>query len=192
MWNVRPFCLALPQQRNLVTKLRFLGCRPFLFLLTSFPNIAKVFKIWSTLADYEEFAEAFEPVRIGEMDGMNNNIIYHYTHFSLRGEPLLISPRNDVWEASAEISYWWCFTTQIWEALQNCLKVCFHPIRSTKHYSELRSDTSSDWNFCGRSPEVILRGKQWWRSEMSALLSDLVQMIKSKAYFNPSSYCVVD
>ena len=55
----------------------------------------------------------------------NRSIIYHYTHFSLRGEPLLISPRNDVWEASAEISYWWCFTTQIWQALQNCLKVYF-------------------------------------------------------------------
>ena len=55
-----------------------------------------MFKIWSTLADYEELAEAFEPIRNGEMHGMNNYIIYHYTHFSLSGEPLLISPRNDV------------------------------------------------------------------------------------------------
>ena len=29
--------------------------------------------------------------------------------------PLLGSQRNDVWETSAEIPYWWRDTTQIWE-----------------------------------------------------------------------------
>lgn len=186
MWNVRPFCLALPQQRNLVTKLRFLGCRPFLFLLTSFPNIAKVFKIWSTLADYEEFAEAFEPVRIGEMYGMNNNIIYHYTHFSLRGEPLLISPRNDVWEASAEISYWWCFTTQIWEALQNCLKVCFIQ-------SEVLSTTQS-WEVTRHQTGIsaVVPQRSFYEGSSDGVAKCQLFSQKSKAYFNPSSYCVVD
>ena len=28
--------------------------------------------------------------------------------------PPLVSPRNDVWERSAEIPYWWRVTTQIW------------------------------------------------------------------------------
>ena len=29
----------------------------------------------------------------------------------------LVSPRNDVWGTSAEIPYWWRFTTQIWVVL---------------------------------------------------------------------------
>ena len=29
----------------------------------------------------------------------------------------LVSPPNDVWETSAEISYWWHITTQIWVVL---------------------------------------------------------------------------
>ena len=28
----------------------------------------------------------------------------------------MVSPRNDVWEESAEIQYWWRVTTQIWVA----------------------------------------------------------------------------
>ena len=31
--------------------------------------------------------------------------------------PPLVSPRNDVWETSAEIPYWWRVTTQIWVVL---------------------------------------------------------------------------
>ena len=31
--------------------------------------------------------------------------------------PLPVSPRNDVWETSAEIPYWWRVTTQIWVVL---------------------------------------------------------------------------
>ena len=33
-------------------------------------------------------------------------------------------------------------------------------------YPDLGSDTSSVWNFCSRSSEVILRRNQWWRHEM--------------------------
>ena len=29
----------------------------------------------------------------------------------------IVSPRNDVWETSAEIPYWWRVTTQIWLVL---------------------------------------------------------------------------
>ena len=31
--------------------------------------------------------------------------------------PSLICPRNDIWETSAEIPYWWRVTTQIWAVL---------------------------------------------------------------------------
>ena len=36
-----------------------------------------------------------------------------------------------------------------------------------KHYPDLDSDTSSAWNFCGRSSDVISRGNQVWRREIS-------------------------
>ena len=49
-------------------------------------------------------------------------------HFA--ATPLLVSPRNYVWETRAEIPYWWCVSTQVlvvlligWKFLQ--------PIRST-------------------------------------------------------------
>ena len=44
---------------------------------------------------------------------------FRWTHkHNLRKQPTfamppLVSPRNDVWETSAEIPYWWRFTTQI-------------------------------------------------------------------------------
>ena len=36
-----------------------------------------------------------------------------------------------------------------------------------KHYLDLGSDTSSVWNFCARSSDVISWGNQWWRREVS-------------------------
>ena len=57
-------------------------------------------------------------------------------HFST---PPLVSLWNDVWEMTAEISYWWGANTQIWVVLligrelrENC---------NQKHYSDLGSDT---------------------------------------------------
>jgi len=44
--------------------------------------------------------------------------------------PLPVSPRNDVWERSAEIPYWWCVTTQIWVVLLQ-ISLATRPIRST-------------------------------------------------------------
>ena len=35
-------------------------------------------------------------------------------HFTM---PPKVSPGNDVWETSTEISYWWCITIQIWVVL---------------------------------------------------------------------------
>ena len=38
-----------------------------------------------------------------------------------------------------------------------------------KHYPDLGSDSSSVWNFCARFSDVIWRGNQWWRRQMSAV-----------------------
>ena len=35
-----------------------------------------------------------------------------------------------------------------------------------KHYPDLGSDASSEWNFCSRSSDIILRGNQWWCHKM--------------------------
>ena len=40
-----------------------------------------------------------------------------------------------------------------------------------KRYPDLGTDTSSVWNFCTRFSNVISRGNQWWRREMSAVFS---------------------
>ena len=40
-----------------------------------------------------------------------------------------------------------------------------------KHYPDLVSDASSVWNFCAHFSDVISRGNQWWRREMSAVFS---------------------
>ena len=42
--------------------------------------------------------------------------------------PALVFPRNDVWETSAEIPYWWRVTTQIWVVLLigRAREICFN------------------------------------------------------------------
>ena len=40
---------------------------------------------------------------------------------------------------------------------------------TNQHYLDLGSDTSSVWNICARFSDVISRGNQWWRREMSAV-----------------------
>ena len=40
-----------------------------------------------------------------------------------------------------------------------------------KHCPDLGSDTSSVWNFCAHSSDIILRGNVWWGHEMSAAFS---------------------
>ena len=83
----------------------------------------------------------------------------------------LVSPANDVWETSAENPYWWSVTTRIWVVLLNgWIKF---PTRTTnqKHYPDLGRDASSAWNFCVRFSDVIWRGNQWQRHQMSAVFS---------------------
>ena len=79
--------------------------------------------------------------------------------------PLLVSPRNDVWETSAEIPYWWRVNTQIWVVLLIGLSKFS---TNQTHYPDLGSVASSVWNFCACFPDAVLRRNQWWRREMSA------------------------
>ena len=53
-----------------------------------------------------------------------------------------------------------------------------------KHYSDRGSDTSSVWNFCTLSSDVISRGNQWWRREMSAVFSDFCAMKRLKCVYH--------
>ena len=59
------------------------------------------------------------------------------------GLPPLVSLWNDVREMCAEVPYWWHITTLIWVVLQfgrTTREICFN---QSKHYPDLRSDTSS-------------------------------------------------
>ena len=82
--------------------------------------------------------------------------------------PPLVSQRNDFWETSAEIPYWWRVTSHIWVVLLIGWKSASF---SQKHYPDLRSETSSVWNFFVRSSDVISRENHRRRGKMSAVFS---------------------
>ena len=46
------------------------------------------------------------------------------------------------------------------------------------------SDASSVWNFCARFSDVIWRGNQWWRRQMSAVFSGQVLFSNSQMRIN--------
>ena len=52
----------------------------------------------------------------------------------------LVSPRNEVWETSTKIPYWWRVTAQIWIALLIGWKFASS---NQKHQPDLGSDASS-------------------------------------------------
>ena len=66
--------------------------------------------------------------------------------------PPLVPPRNDVWEISAEIPYWWRITSQIW--------VVFLIGRAT-------------WNICFNQSEALPRSGLWRVISMDFLRSFL-------------------
>ena len=80
----------------------------------------------------------------------------------------LVSLWNDVWERSWEIPYWWRVTSQIWVVL---LIGWSKLSANKKHYPDLDSVASSVWNFCAPFSDVISRGSQWWRREITAVFS---------------------
>ena len=46
-----------------------------------------------------------------------------------------------------------------------------------KHYPDLGSDVSSVWNISAHFSDVIWRGNQWWRRQMSAVFSGYAKTI---------------
>ena len=56
----------------------------------------------------------------------------------------LVSPRNDIWEKSAEIPYWWRVTTQIWVESKFWLVESNFPRSTTnqKHYPDVGSNVT--------------------------------------------------
>ena len=55
-----------------------------------------------------------------------------------------------------------------WSCVMQCGKFSS---TNQKHLMELSNVTSSVWNFCACFSDVIWRGNQWWRLEMSAVFS---------------------
>ena len=91
--------------------------------------------------------------------------ILRYTHWKVTCE---MTPRNDVWETSAEIPCWCRSTTQIRIVLRIRWKV---PFINEKHHSDLGSNTSSVWNFCICSLHVISRRNQRWQTRTQSLFN---------------------
>ena len=80
----------------------------------------------------------------------------------------LVSPRNDIWETSAEIPYWWRVTTQSWVVLL----IGWSKFSDNRMQNpDMVSVASSVWNFCPHFWGVISQGHQWWRRVMSAIFS---------------------
>ena len=57
----------------------------------------------------------------------------------------------------------------MYDGWSNQISHAARPIR--KHCPDLGSDASSVWNFWARFSDVIWRGNQWWRAQMSAVFS---------------------
>ena len=95
--------------------------------------------------------------------------------------------RNDIWETSAEIPYWWHVTTEIWVVLligRATYSREFFPTNQ-KHYLDLGSDASSVWNFFARFSDVILRANPRWPRDMSAVFwghGNVQELLKVKSY----------
>ena len=83
--------------------------------------------------------------------------------------PTLVSPRNDAWWTSKEIPYWWRVTTQIWVML-----VIGWSKFPTRLYQSEPLPRSGKWYVISMELlrsflNVISRGNQWQRREMSAV-----------------------
>ena len=93
---------------------------------------------------------------------LKNRYIFH------RG-PKYFSKVSCLSQAYRSSPYWWRFTTQVWAVL---LIGWSKFSTNQKHYPDLGSDTSSVWDFYARFSDVISRGNQWWRREISAVFSE--------------------
>ena len=101
--------------------------------------------------------------------------------------PSLVSPRNDVWETSAEIPYWWRVSSQT--CVVRLISWKFVPTNQ-KHYPDLGGDASSVWNFFTRHSDVssvvaVFSGYSnclkwdtvWWSSVKLKLLANCLSIL---------------
>ena len=79
--------------------------------------------------------------------------------------PLLVSPRIDGWETSADDH------APLSRSVEPRLKLA---LANQKHYPDLGSDASWVWNFCVRFSDVISSGNPWWRREITSIFSGLL------------------
>lgn len=85
---------------------------------------------------------------------------------TFRKATLTVSPRNDTWETSAEIRYWWRITTLICVVLLIGWKFL-----STNQGQQIF------WNFYTRFSDFISRRNRWWHRETAAVFSGLLYLI---------------
>ena len=69
--------------------------------------------------------------------------------------PSLVSLRNDVWETTAKIPYWWRSLPISWLCSWLVEANFSRGTTSQKHFPHLGSHTSSVWIFCSRCSDVI-------------------------------------
>ena len=64
-------------------------------------------------------------------------------------------------------------------------------ILMTRHYPDLGSDASSVWNFFARFSDVIWRGNQWKRRQMSAVFSGYIFLMNYvHTLLKPKPWCL--
>ena len=85
----------------------------------------------------------------------------------------VFSPQNDVWGGNVRVQTFHTDDVSLPRSglvLLTCWKFALSN-QKAYHYPDLGNDTWSAWNFSARFSDVILRGNQWWRREMSAVRS---------------------
>ena len=91
---------------------------------------------------------------------VSNSIAWENSrHFAM---PPLVCPRDDFWETSAEIPYWWCVTTQIWVMLLIawlcCMEICFNQSETPR---------SGQWRVLKQYTLSALVSQTWFQGENS-------------------------
>ena len=73
------------------------------------------------------------------------------------------------------------FLTQIWVSASDWLKqVSQAALPTSSTDPDLGSDESSVWNFCARFSDFNSWGSQWWRCEMSSVISGFSLTVQKK------------
>ena len=94
-----------------------------------------------------------------------------------------ISPRNDVWETSAEIPFWWRAKIAVVMLLFDWKSAS----TSRKYYPDLGSDAPSVWNFCACFSDVNREMSAVFQASPLPISSDISCGSRSLLGLSPSS-----